>query len=90
MKNEKLMVENSFYQACADLLGVSYDYSPYPFSRRTRWNNRAPGNGRFPDHGLIRMHGPNLINVSLKNPRMSGFYYSVESALDAIKKALKK
>jgi len=33
-----------------------------------RWNNRHPGNGRFPGFGTIRMHAPNHIHVALRQP----------------------
>ncbi len=36
--------------------------------RQTRWNNRHPGNGRFPGVGTIRLYAPNHIHVSLRQP----------------------
>ena len=57
MKNdEDRLVEQEFYQAVADLLRTQYNYSPFPYSKRSRWNNRHAGNGRYPGHGLVRKY----------------------------------
>jgi hypothetical protein len=56
-----------FYHRCAALLGTEYDCQPFPYKRRTRWNNRKPGNGRYPGYGIIRKFG-NQIHVALTNP----------------------
>lgn len=69
MMSEKSSVEEGFYQTCAAMLGVSYQYKPGP-SRITRWNNRNPGNGRFPGFGMIRMYGPTQIHVCLRHPEI--------------------
>lgn len=69
MMNEKSSVEEGFYQTCAAMLGVAYQYKPGPY-RLTRWNNRNPGNGRFPGYGMIRMYGPNSIHVCLRHPEV--------------------
>ena len=42
-----------FYQRCAEILQTSHDFSK-KYSRPTRWNHRASGNGRFPGWGTIR------------------------------------
>jgi len=66
--NERQTVEQGFYQACASLLGAHHDYRPYPYRRRTRWNNRAAGNGRFPGFGIIRLFGEK-VHMQLRAPQ---------------------
>lgn len=85
--NENVRVEG-FYQSVAEMLQCDGHYREFPFGRRTRWNNRSPGNGRFPGHGLVRYFGPSVIQVSLINPPVSGLFGDPESALEAIRKAL--
>jgi hypothetical protein len=67
MNDEKHAVEEGFYQRCAELLGVPYTYRPFPYRRRTRWNNRSAGNGRFEGRGLIRLFGQ-TVHVALNAP----------------------
>lgn len=56
-----------FYRECAEILGTSYDCEGFPYRYRTRWNNRAPGNGRFPGYGLIRLFG-DQVQIALHHP----------------------
>ena len=93
--NENATVEQGFYQQCAALLDCGeYAYTEWldrtrtGYKRKTRWNNRAAGNGCFPGKGLVRMFAPNLIHISLHNPRMNGVYSSAEDALAAITAAV--
>ena len=59
--------DEGFYRRCAAILGTDYGCTPFTGHRRTRWNNRAPGSGRFPDHGLIRLFG-NTVQIALRHP----------------------
>ena len=89
MKNEEdCLVEQKFYQAVADLLQIQYDYSPFPYMKATRWNNRIAGNGRFPGCGLVRRFSDNVIIISLHTPKVCVTVNSEKSALAAIKQAL--
>lgn len=45
-----------FYQRCSEILGIEHEYH-VPVARRTRWNTRNLGNGRFPGYGLIQCFG---------------------------------
>jgi hypothetical protein len=83
--NEKSVVED-FYRTVAQLLGCE-DHSDkmFPFGRRTRWNNRKPGAGRFPGHGLVRYHGPAMIHVHLTTPPVQGLFHSIDDVLAAIR-----
>ena len=56
-----------FYKKCAELLGAEYDGEPFTHYKRTRWNNRKPGSGRFPGFGIIRKFG-DKIQVALRHP----------------------
>lgn len=83
MENE-FSVE-AFYQKVAELLQCDgHVYRQFPFGRRTRWNNRAAGNGRFPGHGLVRYFGPAHIHVGLTEPPVNGLFHSADDALAAI------
>jgi hypothetical protein len=64
------MTNEDFYRECARLLGTTYDCKPVLYRYRTRWNNRAPGGGRFPGHGIIRIFG-DQVHVQLTNPKLS-------------------
>lgn len=61
------MNDEEFYGRCARILGAATDTAPFPYAHRTRWNNRSPGRGRFPDHGMIRRFG-DVVHVALRNP----------------------
>jgi hypothetical protein len=60
-----------FYEECAKILGVEHTYLvPYAaYKRPNRWNNRAPGNGRFEGRGCVMMFGPKLIHIMLHTPQ---------------------
>lgn len=59
--------DQAFYEGCARLLGTRYDCKPFVGHKRTRWNNRAPGGGRFPGFGLIRLFGDH-VHIALHAP----------------------
>lgn len=48
--------KEAFYIKCSEILGIEHEYNT-PVPRRTRWNTRLIGNGRFPGFGLIRCMG---------------------------------
>jgi hypothetical protein len=77
-----------FYDRCAALLGVPHEYRPFPFSGRSRWNNRAPGSGRFPGRGLIRLFGQR-VHVSLHQPvPINRWFESPDEAVRFLEKKL--
>jgi hypothetical protein len=67
MEKERSEVEREFYEKCAELLCVEHIYKKC-YSKRTRWNNRDPGNGRFEGYGLIRRYSSNHIHLIFTNP----------------------
>jgi len=82
--------EEKFYLNVAKIIGCAdHNYRPYPFRKRTRWNTRTIGNGRFPGHGIIRRFSDNNIHVQLYNPNIKGVFRSDEDALNAIRMSLK-
>lgn len=68
MAGGRIDVEEAFYRECAGILGAVHSYRPWVGRPPNRWNNRHAGNGRFPGYGTIRMHAPDRIHVSLRNP----------------------
>lgn len=76
---------NDFYEKCAEILGVEYDGQPFTHYRRTRWNNRSPGSGRYPGYGIIRVFG-DKIHVALQRPvSHHGIYGSQQEVLDLLR-----
>lgn len=55
--------KREFYAKCAEILGIEHDYRD-PVPRKTRWNTRFLGNGRFPGFGLVQCYGSMVRVVS--------------------------
>ena len=73
--------DKTFYDACAAILGVEHDFAPFRYAKRTRWNNRKPGSGRFPGRGLVRAFGGH-VHLSLYRPKpINRLFDSREAAL---------
>ena len=45
-----------FYRRVSEILNIPHDYH-VPYRRKTRWNARRLGNGRFPGFGLVQDFG---------------------------------
>lgn len=88
MNEEKYCVEEGFYKSVADVLGTCYDCQPFPFNKRTRWNNRDAGGGRFPGFGIVRRFNADNIHVQLYAPSLSGLFSSEALVLEAIRTAM--
>jgi hypothetical protein len=82
--NEEDSVEQRFYMAVAEALECDYSYNKYPYERRTRWNNRMAGNGRYADHGIVRRFSSDRILVQLHTPKVNGVFASLEAVLESI------
>lgn len=80
------MTNEAFYAECAALLGTSYDCVPFSYGRRTRWNNRSAGSGRFPGFGLIRVFSDDEVHVHLHSPEPLTFRGSKEEVLARLSK----
>ena len=69
----------------AALLNTTYEGEAFPWYRRTRWNNRKPGSGRFPEFGLIRCFG-DTVHTNLHHPiNISKVFNSKAEALDFLR-----
>jgi len=82
------MTDAEFYNRCAAILGTTYDCEAFSHCYRTRWNNRKPGSGRFPDHGIIRLFGDH-VQIALRAPTV--IQTNVEgrqAALDFLRQAV--
>ncbi len=84
------MTDEEFYTKCGEVLGTQALYKPFPYYKRTRWNNRSAGSGRYEGNGVIRVFGENLIHVALKNPNLLGSFTSKDLAIAAIIEAMDK
>lgn len=62
---DKCAREEAFYTKCGEILNIEHIYIA-PVPRRTRWNNRLLGNGRYKGFGLIRCMGPVIMVTSRK------------------------
>jgi hypothetical protein len=58
-------LKEEFYDECSKILKIEHSFKQY--YKRTRWNKRNKGNGRFPGFGLIRCHGDNCFIVVSKH-----------------------
>ena len=87
MTNEK----EAFYEECAKILGVDSNYKiPYSAYRwPNRWNNRAPGNGRFEGRGCVMMYGANCIHIMIHTPqKLNCKVNSIDDAYAALKRIM--
>lgn len=73
-----------FYKECGKLLGVDHQGQPFPYYKRTRWNNRTPGQGRFPGRGIVRVFG-SQVHIALTNPPIHHICQSKEDCLVFLK-----
>ena len=60
------MKREEFWVLCDSIMGMETQ-KPTGIRRRTRWNNRDPGSGRYPGFGLIRHYSSELIHISSKD-----------------------
>ena len=73
-------VEERFYKQCAEILKVDYIFRPY-FIKKTRWNRRNPGNGRFEGFGLIRRYSKDNIHMILSYPIIVNTLFKSEDSV---------
>lgn len=77
--------EQAFYEECIAILGSAQEYRKFPYSKRTRWNNRTAGNGRFEGYGIVRMYSPSIIHISFRNPKINLVCKSAEEAFSILR-----
>lgn len=73
-----------FYGRCSDILNIEHDYRD-PVRRRTRWNTRNLGNGRYPGFGLVQCFGGNVRVVSKHGTKV---FHTYEETYDYLKKVV--
>lgn len=73
-----------FYDTCAEILDIVHEYHE-PVPKRTRWNTRKLGNGRFPGFGLVQCFGSCIRVVSKKGTKIFYEYDKVYEYLKEIK-----
>lgn len=71
-----MKTREDFYNNVANILGIAHEYVE-PVERRTRWNNRLLGNGRFPGFGLVRCFGSKIMITSKKGTHVFDEYEEV-------------
>ena len=81
---EEQKAEQNFYLTVAQILGCETEYRPWPYLARTRWNHRNPGNGRYPQHGMVRRYSATMIHVALHTPKLTAVFRTEDQALAAI------
>ncbi len=72
-----------FYARCAELLNIEHDFR-VPVPRRTRWNTRLLGNGRYPGFGLIQCYGDSVRVVSRHGTRWFDSYEAAYEYLQIV------
>lgn len=81
------MNTDDFYELVGSLINVKHEGKAFPHLKRTRWNNRVAGRGRYPGAGVVRVFSPTCIAVRLKSPRIFGDFTSFESVISALSRA---
>lgn len=89
MIDEKHRTQSAFYEECAALLDTTHEYRPWIGRPPNRWNNRRPGNGRFPGFGCVRWFGHGHIHVMLHAPaHVNKVARSADEAFALIREAM--
>jgi len=55
-------LSKEFYSKCGDILGIAHEYK-VPYRKKTRWNARVNGNGRFIGFGLVRKYNDSCYHI---------------------------
>jgi len=81
-KIARICREQEFYTKCGELLHIEHEYH-IPYARKTRWNARILGNGRYPSFGVIRyLNDDHIMVMSRKGTRL---FETVEEVYNFIK-----
>lgn len=75
------MERAEFYARVGELLGTEHEGEAFRYSRRTRWNNREAGPGRYPGRGVVRYLGPRHIVLALREPSVYRVFQSEEAVI---------
>ena len=78
--------KKAFYAQCGEILGIEHVWIE-PVPRRTRWNNRQLGNGRFPGFGVIHCYGQSVRVISRE--RGTQMFFDYEETFSFLKEYMK-
>lgn len=73
-----------FYDTVSSILNIEHQFHD-PVRRRTRWNTRIKGNGRFPGFGLMQCFGSTIRVASKHGTKVFKTY---EEVYDYLKKVV--
>jgi len=83
MNNE---TKKEFYARCGEILGIEHHWKE-PVKRRTRWNTRFLGNGRYEGFGTIRCFHSSMFHVISRHGVKT--FKKPEEVYDFLKKVTK-
>lgn len=75
--------KEAFYAKCAEILNIEHVFH-VPVRRKTRWNTRFLGNGRYPGFGLVQCYGSVVRVVSKRGTRVFNTYEEVYEYLKTV------
>jgi len=75
--------KRAFYEQCSEILGIAHVYNK-PVAKKTRWNTRRLGNGRYSGFGLIHCYGSIVRVISRHGTRMFNSYEAVYDYLHIV------
>jgi hypothetical protein len=78
--------KEEFYVKCSEILNIPHEFHE-PVRRRTRWNARFLGNGRFPNFGLVQCFGSSVRVISKDGTKVFKTY---EETYEYLKKVVDK
>jgi hypothetical protein len=76
--------KHEFYDTVSSILNIDHDYHD-PARRRTRWNARNLGNGRYPGFGLVQCFGSSVRVMSKHGTKI---FYSYEDTYKYLKEVV--
>ena len=76
--------KHEFYDTVSSILNIDHDYHD-PVRRRTRWNTRNLGNGRYPGFGLVQCFGSSVRVMSKHGTKI---FYSYEDTYKYLKEVV--
>jgi hypothetical protein len=75
--------KQAFYAKCAEILNIPHVFH-VPVRRKTRWNTRFLGNGRYPGFGLVQCYGCVVRVVSKQGTKVFNDYDAVYDYLNTV------
>lgn len=75
--------KEEFYIRCSEILNIEHEFHA-PVKRRTRWNARFLGNGRFATFGLVQCFGSSVRVMSKHGTKIFKTYEEVYEYLKKI------